>query len=625
MKFQLLGPVLAYGNGGAVSLGRRRERLLLGILLLEPRRPVSANRLIDLLWDDEPPPRSRAPLHTSAARLRRTLSPHGVAVRGSSAGYAIDADADSVDAHEFADAVVRAKALRDPAARADALARALALWRGPFLADTAGEPLSARLGATLDEIRIDATQFGAEAELKAGRPERAIASLVRLVDLHPTRERLAGLLMEALYATGRMSDALDVYRRVRLALVGELGTEPGPDLHRLHVQILSRDPALPSTRREPITLARPSGRARRTGATPRELPMPNAHFIGRRAERAHAISALTTAGEAPPQVVAVYGLAGVGKSSLAINVAHCMTTGFPDGQLYVDMHGSIRGVRPRTPLEVLRRCMLTLGVRHRDIPAIESDAAAMWRSVTADRSLLLLLDNVHDSAQIRPLLPAAGSSRALITSRQHLADLDGSVHINLDVMTDGDAQALLVRLGCVGSDAIAEIADRCGNLPLALRIVGMRNAVDDTADLATRLRDSRELLNELDFGGLSVRQCFADSYLALAESSMPRERRAARIFRLFGLPMGPTFTAPLVAATIGESLPATRRSLDRLVQVGLVHFTPHHYQLHKLVRLVAAERADDELPAAERKMLVDRAGGTRSREISREIQALGAA
>lgn len=245
MEFQLLGPFAARHEGRQVQAGsRRQERCLLAVLLLHAGRAVTTDRLIDLLWDDEPPAAARATVHTYVGRLRAALRPYGVSVETRHDGYAVEQGSHGIDAQEFAGLVGRAADSADPAERIRLYDEALELWRGPLLADVADEQLRARLGGGLDELRLTAVERRAETQLTMGLHDRVVADLTPLLEEHPTRERLVGAQMTALYRAGRQADALRLYRSTRTTLAAELGIEPNSELRTLHERMLRADPRL---------------------------------------------------------------------------------------------------------------------------------------------------------------------------------------------------------------------------------------------------------------------------------------------------------------------------------------------------------------------------------------------
>ncbi|MGN9810511.1 BTAD domain-containing putative transcriptional regulator [Micromonospora sp. BQ11] len=234
MEFRLLGPFEARHDGHPIELGsRRQERCLLGVLLLEAGRLVSTDRLIDLLWNDRPPASARSVVHTYVGRLRGSLAPYAVEITTRGDGYLVEVHGHRVDVAEFRELAHRAGDTTDPAERVRLLDRALALWRGPLLADTADEELRERLHGPVEELRL--------ARLALGQHARAIGELTPLVDRHRTREQLVSVLMTALHRGGRQADALRLYRSTRQALVDDLGVEPGTRLREVHRWILRDD------------------------------------------------------------------------------------------------------------------------------------------------------------------------------------------------------------------------------------------------------------------------------------------------------------------------------------------------------------------------------------------------
>ncbi|WP_328341251.1 ABATE domain-containing protein [Streptomyces violaceus] len=245
MEFQLLGPFAVRHEGRQVLVGsRRQERCLLAVLLLHAGRVVATERLIDLLWDGDPPASARATVHTYVGRLRAALRPYGVPVETRHEGYAVERAQHLIDAEEFTALVGQAAAAGDPAERIRLYDDALGLWRGELLADVADERLRTRLGGRLAELRLSAVEQRAEAQLAMGLHDRVAADLTPLLEEHPTRERLVGARMTALYRMGRQADALQLYDRTRDLLADELGIEPGRALRTLHERILSADPRL---------------------------------------------------------------------------------------------------------------------------------------------------------------------------------------------------------------------------------------------------------------------------------------------------------------------------------------------------------------------------------------------
>ncbi|HEY8504467.1 MAG TPA: tetratricopeptide repeat protein, partial [Gemmataceae bacterium] len=282
---------------------------------------------------------------------------------------------------------------------------------------------------------------------------------------------------------------------------------------------------------------------------------------------------------------------------------------FPDGQLYVNLHGATQGLEPLDPLEALSRFLRALGLHQSAIPATLEEAAARYRSVLADRRILVLLDNARDSTQVRPLLPGTATCGVLITSRTPLWDLDGAHHVRLGVLSPAEGMALLTRLAgpariAAEPDAAAQAAQACGYLPLALRIVGARLAARPTWTvrvLADRLADQHRRLDELALRDLAVRASFQVSLQSLPAGTDLVVQGLARAFCLLALLDGPDFGLPVAAALLGQPPAATEAALERLVDEQLIEQPrPGRYRFHDLLGLFAREQARQWEPAAER-------------------------
>jgi DNA-binding SARP family transcriptional activator len=458
MEIRLLGPVLARIGDRTVDLGPRQRRLVLAVLALEVNRLVPVDRLVELVWPVRPPRTASHAVRVSVSSIRALLSEAGadltVVTRGS--GYQLRADPLLIDVHRFQDLVARSRRLADDRARLALLDEALRLWRGPALVGTADPEVIDQLVGGVTETRLVAKEDRFDALLRLGRHQDAVGELTTLVDHHPTRERLVGQLMLALHRGGQSSRALAVSRRTRALLAEELGIEPGDELSRLELAILRNDQTLASRA------------APRAVAAPALLPPAIGDFTGREAQ----LAALDAAGA----VKLIVGTAGVGKTALAVQWGHRVRAKFPDGQLYVNLNGYSVGP-PVPPLHALSQFLRAVGVPPDQVPVDLAEATGMYRTLLADRKVLVLLDNAVSGEQVRPLLPAGPGGQAVITSRDRLdglVALDGAQRLALDVLAPDEAILLLRRM--VGArridadPAAAEaLADTCAHLPLALR------------------------------------------------------------------------------------------------------------------------------------------------------------
>jgi DNA-binding SARP family transcriptional activator len=444
VEFRLLGPLEVVDDGRSIYVGRRRERSLLGVLLLQGNVAVPVERLLELLWEQDPPATARASLHTHIARLRACLNrgggPSEVRLVGGDAGYRIEVDRRLVDAHRFRALVDQARTQADPAVRAVLLREALALWRGPILADDASDRLRDRVGAPLTELRLTATELLVDSELARGRHRELIGELTAMTAEHPHSERLIGQLMLALYRSGRQADALDAYQRFCCRLARDLGVDPGLDLRQLHTAVLRHAPELSARGHDrgwPV-----AGDANRV--RPAMLPPDVADFTGRAADVAHLTSALRPdQGHAMAGAV-ITGPGGVGKTTLAVHVAHQLAHEFADGQLYANLHGM--HTAPADPFHVLGRFLRMLGVNGTALPGSLDERVETYRDLLAGRRVLVVLDDAKGQVQLRPLLPGSPTCAVIVTSRARLSGFEGGHRLTLDVFTPPEAVALLARV-----------------------------------------------------------------------------------------------------------------------------------------------------------------------------------
>ncbi|MCA2228989.1 AfsR/SARP family transcriptional regulator [Nonomuraea aurantiaca] len=599
MSFAVLGSVQVFLEGTQqtpIHL-RGKPRAVLATLLLNANAVISRDSLVAALWD-EPPATAVANIQTHVWQLRRAIPGGDQIVRTEGAGYLLCVERDQLDTLIFSDAARegRLAVQRGELAVAErAFGRAVALWRGRPAEDLVlGDMVTPRI-AELEEELYQARSDWIDVRLALGQHDELIGELRKIADAQPLRERLWGQLMLALHRAGRRGEALDAYRRVRTVLVEELGVEPGADLRRLHASLLEdhEAPASPVS----VTKAVPDST---TWHHICQLPADLADFVGRSAELKTITQILRGRDPAAsaPMIVTLSGAPGLGKSTLAIHLAHLLRPAFPDGQLYVRLGAA--SPAPRDPLRILGELLRALGVDGSALPDTLEERANLYRSRLADREILIILDDAADEAQVSPLLPGTARGAVLVTSRAQLA-LPGAQAISLDVPGEDDAVEMLERTAGQARvraepQAAASILRACGRLPLAIRIAGARLSARPAwplSDFAARLKDTRRRLDELALGQQTVRANFAVSYDALTAVA----RRTFRLLGLCGLESVPEWAA---AALLGESRDVADRALEALVVAGLVNGPEPcaagglRYRLHDLLRAFAREQAEAE-------------------------------
>ncbi|MDG6101377.1 tetratricopeptide repeat protein [Dactylosporangium aurantiacum] len=592
IEFNVLGPLTVSRGGKEIRLHAPMLRRVLAVLLCSAGRPVPVDVLIDSIWEGAAPPSARKTLQIYIRRLRQALD-DDQRVRHTPAGYAVLVSPGELDEHVFAELAAKGRAAHresDLVAASACFADALALWRAAPYADITGVPLVTQHAQHLEEQRLAVVEDHVGVELELGRHLELVADLTVQVKAQPYRERLREHLMLALYRAGRQAEALEAYRQGRALLADELGVEPATALQWLHEAILRSDPTLELVR---------TTSAHAAAGVPAQLPPDVADFTGRAGELDQLDAILDET--ATVVITAITGSGGIGKTALAVHWAHRVRDRFPDGQLYLNLHG-YSAATPTPPLDALGRLLRDLGVPAEQVPDELDEAIGAYRSLLADRRVLVLLDNANHPDQIRPLLPGGPGSLALITSRDRLSGLvarDGARRVVLDVLAPDKAVALLSQI--VGdrriqaeSSAGLELAGACCCLPLALRIAAA-HLVDNphrrVADYLAELRavGRMDTLRIDGDGEASVRDAFDHSYTALRPE-------AQRLFRLLGLVPGPDFTAAAAAALAGAAPEEARRLLDQLTAAYLVEQrVSGRYALHDLLRDYAKERVSDDI------------------------------
>lgn len=603
MRFAVLGPLHATVNGRSVDIERPRWRSILAFLLLQNDRPVTTDMIVSAVWGGQAVSTAPTQVHTAISALRRKFRAAGVEnlIHNRQSGYTMDVASFQFDAAEFSLAVVEARRPAAGDASVENLRRALALWRGQALEGVSGAFVQGAR-TRLEEEQLEAVERLMELELTRGNHSDVTAELLGYIEAHPLRESLVRLLILALYRSGRKSDALREYSRIRERLTIELGVEPGPELRELYLKVLQDDPTLRQAPPHPTFSASTPG--------PHTLPRQSAAFTGRSAERAQLARVLAQPRQGPT-VVALNGSGGVGKSVLAVRLAHDLAEVHPGGQIYVDLFGSSPGLAPLSATEVLRRCLRGLGVSESDIPAGEDEAAHSLRQHSDGSPRLLVLDNAVHAAQVDPVVDALASGSVIVTSRAPLDLPTACIHMRIDALPPADAVALLDKVaGRTGDDreSFNQIAAHCDYLPLALSVAAGRLAREPDlsgARLASNLADHRERMTVLEADGVGVRSSIRVGYDLIAAGSGAVDRLAARVFCVIGLVPLPSVDAGVIAALLTPDDPSLVESaLNRLARMRLISGDGDgFFRIHDIVRSAAAEYAAETLTSQERSRL----------------------
>jgi DNA-binding SARP family transcriptional activator/tetratricopeptide (TPR) repeat protein len=597
MWFQLLGEPQVHAPPQVSMMGPPKQAAVLASLLVDANRPLSAEVLVERVWGAQAHDRAARTLHTYVSRIRRLLAPAGAEVRlhrHRSGGYLLELSEETVDVHRFRQLVARAA---DDPRRVALLREAMALWHGPPLAGIPGD-WAARVRTLLESERVDATVHWADAEIRSGDPASVLGPLTELTERFPLVEPLAAVRIRALDVVGRTAEALADFLAVRRRLVDELGVEPGAELRAAHREVLREQP--PPERDEVV---------------PAQLPRDVPDFVGRDAEqqRMHAALAAGFSGRsAATPVLVVSGTAGVGKSTLVVHWGHQVRRRFPDGQLYVDLLGFDPAGAALSAQDALRNLLLALAVPAARIPSGLEPRSALYRSVLADRRVLIVLDNAVTERDVRPLLPGAPQCLVVIASRNQLPGLvaaEGARPVELGLLPHAQARELLGRrvgAGRLAAEpaAVDEIVTACARLPLALTVAAARALLRPEQPLARLAAQLRAVRSDLDAFAEEDETTDVRAVLSWSYRALPAD--AARLFRLLGLHPGPDLALPAVAALLGEPVAAAERRLRALVRASLLaEHSPGRYTLHDLLRAYAGELVDEAEAAAPRRRMLD--------------------
>lgn len=504
-------------------------RSLLALLALRSNHVVTTGTLMEELWGNNPPVSALATLQTYIYQLRRVLtdlSPSGQVLNTKPLGYVISLGRDELDWNMFQDHVKDGRAALDrgdAAAASAALGRALALSEAAPLTDVeAGPMLSAHVNELM-ETKLHALELRVEADLRLGRYRELVAELKTLITEHPFHEGFYSKLMLSLDRSGRRFEALEVYQQLRTTLVNELGIEPSAEVRRLQFRLLA---AHDGPRIAPESESPSTGTTATRFTQPAQLPADLPDFAG----RASTVStlcdlALGTDRTPPARLLNITGMVGVGKSAVTLRVAHRIRDRFADGQFYADLGASTD--RPVDPGSVLGRFLRATGVTDSDLPDDLDERAQMFRSWTADRNVLVVLDDAGSSTDVRPLLPAGRRCTVIVAGQHCLPGLDGAKVIELEPLEPDSCLELLSTL--IGHARVEQeeemahsIATLCGRLPLAIRVIGTKLAASPCYPLrkiVVRLSDPRRLLRELRIGEFDVAARIARDYARLSPAA----------------------------------------------------------------------------------------------------------
>jgi DNA-binding SARP family transcriptional activator/tetratricopeptide (TPR) repeat protein len=609
VRLRVLGSLdVQDGAGNPIDPGGLRQQVVLAMLLLECPAVVSRDRLVDAVWPGDPPATARSQIQICVSNLRQRLGNDDGAARivTRRPGYALDPGDAGIDRLVFERAVAEGRELVASSRTGDGAAvlrEALALWRGPAVLPELSSPAVRDAAVHLEESRAVVLEEFGELMLAAGWHRELVALLSREILDYPLRERLRSQLMLALFGSGRQADALREYRRAREVSIAELGIEPAEPLRRLETAILRGDTSL-------IDAApRPPART----AAPAMLPAGVGDFTGRQSLLHGMLAAVAGAGDpaaGPAPVLVISGPGGVGKSALALHLAHRVADRFPDGRFYASF-----GADPTAPDRALERFLRALGVPPGAIPESLEDRSTAFRERITGRSVLIVVDDAAAESLVRHLIPPDAGSALVVTSRRRLTALPGATRFEVGPFSPREAVALLERvLGerRIGADreAAEALARSCGYLPLAVRIAAARLAARPHWSIRTmceRLADDTAQLDELQHGDMAVR----GSLLLTYESLAPESRRLLRLLALLETPRIGGWACEVL---LGCDARAAGGRLDELVELHLLEVDvvvsaeplAGQFRLHELVRLFARERAMAEDSPAERVAAITR-------------------
>ena len=581
VHFRLLGPVEVRRDDVTIPIGPRQQAILT-LLLLDANRLVTLDQILNRAWPTKRPTRPANAVQTQITLLRRALP--DVTITWQTGGYRLVADNQTIDLHRFRHHVDLARDTTNDEQAAVHWQAAIDQWHGePFDGIDLPWFTSARTNLVAERQRTTLDQ--ADALLRLGRYDDLLPDLAVRTALRPLDERLAAQFMKALHGAGRTDDALRHYDTVRERLADELGADPSLALRELREQL--------------------GGSA----TAPRQLPPAPGSFTGRTDELAAMTKVLDDATENGGTVIisAIAGTGGIGKTWLTLHWAHEHRNRFPDGQLFVDLRGFSPDNQPLSIGAAVGAFLEALGVSPGRMPSGLDAQTALWRTLTADKRMLVVLDNAASTEQVIALLPGSSTNTVLVNSRDRLTGLStryGAHRVLLDVLTEHDARALLsTRLGAARVDAepaaFGELLGLCGGFPLALSIVIGQALSYPDFPLAALVAD----LHEHRLGALDD-EATASLSAVLSWSRAALTAEQARAFGLLGVAPGADIGIAAAADLLDRTESDTRRLLRTLERASLVHQrVPDRFGMHDLVRAYAREQAGADAEPAVRRVL----------------------
>jgi DNA-binding SARP family transcriptional activator len=602
MEFRMLGPVELWSAEQQCDLGPTRVRCVLAILMLTPRTLVPTDVLIDRVWDTQPPPKARESLSVYVTRLRSALRQaigESVRLTGRDSGYELDIDPETIDLHQFRRLRRQADALAangDAEHAASLLREADRLWRGQALAGIRGDWV-ARMRGSLEEERRAAILKRIECELDLGRHADLVGELHHLLAQYPLDEAFIAHQMTALYGSGRPGEALSLYRDIRSHLIEEQGTEPGPLLSELHQRILRHDPEL---------TMRATGPGRVLNPQPDTLPPETAEFVGRGEE----LELLTRDDADTPRVSIIEGMAGVGKTALALQAARAVSGQYPDGTFYLNLHTHDPGHPSLDASEALYRLLRMLTAPATPIPDAPGERAALLRAQLGRRRAILILDDADQHDQIGPLLPETGQCLILITTRRRFSRLEGARELTLDALSLDDAMTLFQRVAGQGTSPDDEdtgeaalAVELCGRLPLAIQLAAGRLAQDYPPRLGELVEELSQSPARAAGAGSASPEVMSAFDLAYRSLDPPHQR----FFRRLGVGPCADISLHAAAALGGGTVAEAEEALTALLDHHLLTRGPAgQFRFHDLIRGYAAMRAAREDSRSEQRQAVGR-------------------